>query len=154
MKITICGDFVPIARGIKTVNNRTALSNEVVSIIKESDYSIVNLEAPVASSGELCIPKNGPHLHIPADTVSYLKECGVDAVTLANNHFYDYGDDGIIHTIDACKDNRIDYVGGGLDLKERSKILFVKSKIGGYYYMLGGGVHLGETSEKCIERKQ
>lgn len=126
MKITICGDFVPIARGIKTVNNRTALSNEVVSIIKESDYSIVNLEAPVASSGELCIPKNGPHLHIPADTVSYLKECGVDAVTLANNHFYDYGDDGIIHTIDACKDNRIDYVGGGLDLKERSKILFVK----------------------------
>jgi 8-oxo-dGTP pyrophosphatase MutT (NUDIX family) len=33
------------------------------------------------------------------------------------------------------------------------KMLFVKSMYGGYYYMLGGGVHLGETSEECIERE-
>lgn len=34
-----------------------------------------------------------------------------------------------------------------------NKMLFVKSSIGNYYYMIGGGVHLGETSEKCIERE-
>lgn len=33
------------------------------------------------------------------------------------------------------------------------KMLFVKSKIGGYYYMIGGGVHLGENSVNCIERE-
>ena len=33
------------------------------------------------------------------------------------------------------------------------KMLFVKSMYGGYYYMLGGGVHLGETSKDCIERE-
>ena len=44
------------------------------------------------------------------------------------------------------------YRTGAFIIKD-NKILFVKSKIGGYYYMLGGGVHLGETSEKCIERE-
>lgn len=44
------------------------------------------------------------------------------------------------------------YRTGAFVIKD-NKILFVKSKIGGYYYMLGGGVHLGETSEKCIERE-
>ena len=33
------------------------------------------------------------------------------------------------------------------------KMLFVKSAIGDYYYMIGGGVHLGETSPNCIERE-
>ena len=33
------------------------------------------------------------------------------------------------------------------------RMLFVKSMYGGYYYMLGGGVHLGETSKECIERE-
>jgi 8-oxo-dGTP pyrophosphatase MutT (NUDIX family) len=32
-------------------------------------------------------------------------------------------------------------------------MLFVKSGIGDYYYMIGGAVHMGETSEKCIERE-
>lgn len=44
------------------------------------------------------------------------------------------------------------YRTGAFIIKD-NKILFVKSKIGGYYYVLGGGVHLGETSEKCIERE-
>lgn len=30
--------------------------------------------------------------------------------------------------------------------KWRSKMLFVKSAIEDYYYMVGGGVHMGETS--------
>ena len=33
------------------------------------------------------------------------------------------------------------------------KMLFCKSMFGGYYYMIGGGVHLGEDSAACIERE-
>lgn len=44
------------------------------------------------------------------------------------------------------------YRTGGF-LIHNNKMLFVKSAIGNYYYMIGGGVHLGETSEKCIERE-
>jgi len=44
------------------------------------------------------------------------------------------------------------YRTGGI-LIHNNKMLFVKSGIGDYYYMIGGGVHLGETSETCIERE-
>ncbi len=44
------------------------------------------------------------------------------------------------------------YRTGGI-LIHNDKMLFVKSAIGDYYYMIGGGVHLGETSDKCIERE-
>ncbi len=51
------------------------------------------------------------------------------------------------------KDNgRFRYRTGGI-LIHNGKMLFVKSKTGGYYYMIGGGVHLGETSVDCIERE-
>ena len=33
------------------------------------------------------------------------------------------------------------------------KMLFVKSSIGDYLYMIGGAVRLGETSVSCIERE-
>ena len=33
------------------------------------------------------------------------------------------------------------------------KMLFVRNTFGGYFYMLGGGVHLGEDSRTCIERE-
>lgn len=44
------------------------------------------------------------------------------------------------------------YRTGGILIAD-NKMLFVKSAIGDYYYMIGGGVHLGETSEICIERE-
>ena len=42
------------------------------------------------------------------------------------------------------------YRAGGIII--HNKMLFVKSCMGDYYYMIGGGVHMGETSKDCIER--
>lgn len=44
------------------------------------------------------------------------------------------------------------YRTGAFILKD-GKMLFVKSKFGGYFYMIGGGGSLGETSVDCIERE-
>ena len=44
------------------------------------------------------------------------------------------------------------YRTGGIIIHD-NKMLFVKSAIGDYYYMIGGGVHMGETSQGCIERE-
>ena len=41
----------------------------------------------------------------------------------------------------------------GAILIHDGKMLFVRNKFGWYYYMLGGGVHLNETSVSCIERE-
>jgi len=44
------------------------------------------------------------------------------------------------------------YRTGGILIHD-NKMLFVKSAIGDYYYMIGGGVHMGEASDVCIERE-
>ncbi len=44
------------------------------------------------------------------------------------------------------------YRAGGILIHD-GKMLFVKSKFDAYYYMIGGGVHMGERSDDCIERE-
>ena len=41
----------------------------------------------------------------------------------------------------------------GAIIINNGKMLFVKSSVGDYYYMIGGAVHMGETSVSCIERE-
>lgn len=50
------------------------------------------------------------------------------------------------------ENNWFRYRTGGIII-DNNKMLFVKSADGDYYYMVGGGVHLGETSNACIERE-
>ncbi len=50
------------------------------------------------------------------------------------------------------ENNRFRYRAGGLLIHD-GKMLFAKNAVGGYFYILGGGVHMGETSEHCIERE-
>ena len=50
------------------------------------------------------------------------------------------------------ENNWFRYRAGAIIIND-DKMLFVKSAIGDYYYMIGGGVHLGETSPNCIERE-
>jgi len=44
------------------------------------------------------------------------------------------------------------YRTGGIAVKD-GRALFVRSSIGGYLYIIGGGVQLGETSLACAERE-
>lgn len=124
MRILIGGDFTTTSRGEKAVKEKSAFSDEIVNLIKDADISILNLEAPVADVSNTKINKVGPHLRTSEETVKYLKECGIDIVTLANNHFYDYGSAGVIKTIDCLIANQIDYVGGGRNKEEYRKILY------------------------------
>ena len=102
MKILVCGDFVPINRGVSHVNNSSAINTDVKRIISDHDLKIVNLEVPIAeNSSDNKIVKDGPHLCTSPSTVQYLSTCGFNCVTLANNHFYDFGSDGVNNTLNA-----------------------------------------------------
>ena len=52
----------------------------------------------------------------------------------------------------AKENHRFRFRTGGIIIKD-NKMLFVKSSNGNYYYMIGGAVPLGETTEKCVERE-
>lgn len=50
------------------------------------------------------------------------------------------------------ENNRFRYRTGGIIVYD-NKMLFVKSNVGNYYYMVGGAVNMGEPSKSCIERE-
>ncbi|MBQ9230187.1 MAG: CapA family protein [Prevotella sp.] len=64
------------------------------TVTKGADYSIVNFECPVADNRCQPIAKYGPNLRCSKRGVEAVKWAGFDCVTLANNHFLDYGEGG------------------------------------------------------------
>lgn len=124
MIINICGDFTTVGKGLAAVGKGIALSDKIVRLFKASDLNIVNLESPVVSNTHEAIQKSGPNIYTSEISIEYLKKCGINLVTLANNHFYDYGKHGIKKTLDTLKANDINYVGGGLFEDEYSKIFY------------------------------
>ena len=130
MKLLITGDFCPQDRVARKIENDEGIfSSSLLLRIDEADYAVTNFECAVADASVPGIPKCGPHLRCTDKAVRYLKESGFDCVTLANNHFRDYGDEGVRRTLAALKENNIDYVGGGESIEEACKTLF--KNIGG-----------------------
>jgi len=128
MKILIAGDFCPqyrVASLFESKDFETVLG-EIKPVLEESDFSIVNFECPICKGTEKPIVKYGPNLQCSEKGVEAVKWAGFNCVTLANNHFYDYGDEGVIGTLEACEKNGIDHVGGGKNLFEASQVLYKK----------------------------
>lgn len=127
MEILIAGDFVPYNRTKKFVENcrNDVIFGPLKDYFKKADLSILNLESPIVDGNALPIQKAGPNLKTCPTIIESLKYLNIDAVTLANNHFYDYGEKGVLDTLKYLKDNKIRYVGGGKNLKEASEILYV-----------------------------
>ena len=125
MKILIAGDFCPRDRVAKRIEkDEPVISDAVVQQIKNADYALVNFECAVADSSMKPIPKCGQHLGCSGKAISVLKEAGFTGVTLANNHFRDYGNEGVRQTIEALDTAGIDHVGGGNNIKEASRIMY------------------------------
>ena len=126
MKILIAGDFCPqnrVSEKFEQGDYKSVLG-DVKDIISNADYAIVNFECPVINGGEKPIEKCGPNLHCSNKGIEAVKWVGFDCVTLANNHFFDYSNEGVDHTLEACKKYGIDTVGGGINLHEASRILY------------------------------
>ncbi len=127
MKILIAGDYCPrdrVANKIERGDGLSVFSPDLLQKIKEVDYAMVNFECTVADGSDKPIPKCGPNLFCTKEAVKIVKGAGFKGVTLANNHFRDYGDTGVEKTIAALKEQELDYVGGGVNITEATKILY------------------------------
>ena len=121
IRIHILGDFVSIGEGINAVKNNTAVAENMVESFRQSDMTIINLEAPVAHKYCFPIEKIGPNLSMEKGTISYLKRIGITTFTFANNHFYDFGEAGVKVTTGASENEGIEFVGGGRNPEEKIK---------------------------------
>ena len=128
MKILVAGDFCPIKRVKPIVENGDyhSIFCELESIIKSADYSIVNYECPAVLGDYPPIKKCGPNLSSSPKGIEAIKYAGfdIDIATLANNHILDFGDQGLMDTVNLCSQYNIDTVGVGKNLEDASKILY------------------------------
>lgn len=133
INILIAGDFSPRRRLEKLISEKKY--DEIFAEVKQYtgmvDYSVVNFETTVTLGEAVPIKKTGPNLRCSPNAVEAVKYAGFDCLALANNHFYDYGDEGVRNTLIACKESGLDYVGGGKNITEAEQILYkeIKGKI-------------------------
>lgn len=112
LKLFACGDIV------NSTAKKDFVNSELKSIIKNSDISICNFEAPINIKGMNPINKAGPHVYQSKESIQYLSEVGFDTVSLANNHIYDYGQAAFENTLIELQKYDIDFVGAGVCFDE------------------------------------
>lgn len=123
MKVIIGADIVP------TISNQTVfekaqmeqiVDKRLLDIMRSADYRIFNLEVPLADT-ETPIRKAGAHLIAPCNCVVGIKQLGIDFLTLANNHIFDHGEQGLWSTVKQLNEVNIAYAGIGRTVEEAAK---------------------------------
>lgn len=93
------------------------ISQELITAMQQADIMCLNNEFTYSTKGE---PLNGKAYTFRADPsrVEVLQQLGVDVVTLANNHVYDYGKEALLDTFATLEQAEISYFGAGRNLEE------------------------------------
>ncbi len=99
------------------------VSEAMLERLRGVDILIANNEFPFTDRGT---PVEGKAFTFRADTdtVSYLHDMGVDVAVLANNHIYDFGQEGLVDTLEVLENAGIPAVGAGRNLEEASAPLY------------------------------
>lgn len=111
MKIALLGDIALIGQYDITKNSSVkdrlkAFAERLVGY----DYVVANLESPLTDANRTMICKS-MHLKTPTVNVELLTYLHVNAVSLANNHLYDYGVQGLNDTIATLDKYNIEWFG-------------------------------------------
>lgn len=136
-RIIIGADLVPTKSNQELFERGDAeklIGVELTKILKNADFTIFNLEVPLADK-ETPIDKWGPNLVAGAASVKGLQAVNPHFFSLANNHILDQGEQGLLSTISLLDEAGIRHAGAGRNLADASKpYIYEKtgSKIGIY----------------------
>jgi len=130
MKIIIGGDLVPT----KT-NKKRFISGDIDKLLDKklqakwfsADLRIFNLETPLVSYRSPII-KNGPNLIGSPETINGISKLDPSLISLANNHIMDQGLKGFKSTLKLLKENKISYVGAGMNIKGAKQPYIIEKK--------------------------
>lgn len=100
----------------------------ISTVLSAADLAMVNLETAITSGGT---PEKKTYVfRAPASAFEALRSAGVDVVSMANNHGFDYGPTGLRDTLAAAAASRFPVVGIGADATQafRPYIVTVKGQ--------------------------
>lgn len=113
IKILVAGDLMPSENNFALFeegNAETLFGKKLCQMFADADFSIANLEGALTDS-TVAQQKDGPRIKAPKATVSGIKNLGLKAVALANNHITDYLQQGIDDTLNVLDGTGIRHVG-------------------------------------------
>lgn len=90
----------------------------VADVLRDADLAVVNLECVVGTQSR-CIRKKYVFQAEPS-VLDGLKFAGIDAVSLANNHIYDFFGAGVCESVDSLRSAGIVPIGAGSNIDEFS----------------------------------
>lgn len=131
LSIGFTGDFCPWGRiaEAQARGEAEALLAPVQSFFAANDLNILDLECPLSEAKQGII-KTGPHLKSPPAGARLLPFLHSKLVVTANNHFKDYGWQGMQDTYAALAAEGVEYLGSGSDLEAASQVHYQEHAAG------------------------
>lgn len=127
--ITFAGDilfdenYAIMTRVVGNNEISNGIAPELIEEMKSADIMMLNNEFPYSDGGTPIEEKQFTFRARPS-TVSYLNDLGVDIVSLANNHAYDFGETAFLDTMTTLEEAGITYVGAGRNLQEARRPVY------------------------------
>lgn len=109
------------------------VSSEILLSLSKADIVIGTLESAIGTNYQFDDEKMNREdwrniIYSPDYDISKLKKLGVNVVSLANNHIFDLGKEGLLHTIQILDDNGIAHFGAGKNAKHAAEPALIEIK--------------------------
>lgn len=117
------------------------ISQDVLDRMHAADIMMINNEFPYSDRGEALQGKTYT-FRAPTQAVSLLNDMGVDVVSVANNHTFDFGETGLLDTLTTLENAGMPYTGAGRNIEEAAQPV----------YFQADGVKVGTIAATQIER--
>lgn len=100
---------------------------KLVDILRAADVSLVNLEMLFHNYESSWQWSSATYTRSDPHNLDELKWMGIDAVTTANNHSFDFSEGGFLTTLDHCREIDLPQAGGGINIDEARAPAYVDS---------------------------
>lgn len=113
------GDIMP--GGLLSDSTRSCANKEVLDLLSKADIRCGTFECAFGNEptyDEEKVSDRGNVIYAKDADVRRLKELRMDVVSLANNHFFDLGENGALHTIELLDKEGVLHCGAGRNLEE------------------------------------
>jgi len=137
--LRFAGDLLLAGHYEEAAGDTPGIAFENFNLFRTDDVSVVNHECPITDRGTKT-PKPYNFRMRPTYTKA-LTDAGIELVNLANNHIFDYGEEGLFDTISYLDSAGVFHVGAGRTSAEARKpnLMKIKGRRIGFLGYYGGG---------------
>lgn len=131
--MAVLGDIMLGRRVAAAHADATRTLRELRPLLVRADVAVGNLESSLSTNGAPTQDPVTDSFSVSPRVLTGLRRAGLDALSLANNHTGDYGEQALVETIEAFEGSPIQPFGAGRDLAEATRAAVVERD----------GVHIG-----------